>query len=96
MLGLVGAVEELPVEELDPDHGEDEQKEDVDDQNVEHIFERNHNAVEHSLKGGHPVHHLQRPQHAQQLHRFQLLTRWSSAERQKLPVNFNVKKIMIL
>ena len=67
MSGGVGAVEELPVEELDPDHGEDEEKEDVDDEDVEHILERDDNTVEHSLEGGHPVHHLEGPQHSKQL-----------------------------
>ncbi len=36
-LGLVGAVEEFAVEELDPHHGEDEQEQHVHDQDVEHI-----------------------------------------------------------
>ena len=79
VLGLVRAEEELPVEELHPDHGEDEEEEHVYDEDVEHILERDHNAVEHSLEGGHPVHHLQGPEHAQKLHRLQLLTRGSAA-----------------
>ncbi len=36
-LGLVGAVEEFAVEELDPHHGEDEEEQHVHDQDVEHI-----------------------------------------------------------
>ena len=36
-LGLVVAEEELAVEELDPDHGEDEEEEQVDDQDVKHV-----------------------------------------------------------
>ena len=36
-LGLIRTVEELPVEELDPHHGEDEEEQHVHDQDVEHI-----------------------------------------------------------
>ena len=50
MSGRVGAVEELPVEELYSDHGENEEEKNVDDQDVEHIFEGGNNAVKHSLK----------------------------------------------
>ena len=34
---FVVAEEELAVEELDPDHGEDEEEEQVDDQDVKHV-----------------------------------------------------------
>ena len=78
--GLVVAEEELPVEELDADHGEDEQEEDVDDEDVEHVLQRDHDAVEDRLEGGHPVDHLERAEHSEQLHRFQLRSRWSSPE----------------
>ena len=67
MPGGVRAVEELPVEELDADHREDEEKEDVHDEDIEHILERDDNTVEHSLECGHPVHHLEGPQHSKQL-----------------------------
>ena len=56
--GLVVAEEELPVEELDPDHGKDEQEEDVDDEDVEDILEGDHDTVKDSLEGRHPVDHL--------------------------------------
>ena len=69
----VVAVEELAVEELDADHAEDEEEEHVDDEDVEDVLERADNTVEHSLERGHAVHHLERPQHAQQLHRLQVL-----------------------
>ena len=49
MSGRVGAVEKLPVEELYSDHGENEEEKNVDDQDVEHIFEGGNNAVKHSL-----------------------------------------------
>ena len=71
--GRVVAVEELSVEELHADHAEDEEEEHVDDEDIQHILERGDNTVEHSLERGHAVHHLQRPQHAQQLHRLQVL-----------------------
>ena len=60
--GLVVAEEELPVEELDADHGKDEQEEDVDDEDVEDILERVDDTVEDGLQLGHPLDRLQRPQ----------------------------------
>ena len=59
----VVAVEELAVEELDTHHGKDEKEKDVDDENVEHIFERDHNTVEHSLERWNAIDHFQRPQY---------------------------------
>ena len=79
-LRLVVAEEELPVEQLDADHGEDEQEEDVDDEDVEHVLQRDHDAVEDRLEGGHPVDHLERAEHSEQLHRLQLSSRWRSPE----------------
>ena len=59
VLALVGAVEELPVEELHADHGEDELEEQVDDEDVEHVLQRDDHAVEHSLQLGYSVDRLQ-------------------------------------
>ena len=59
VLALVGAVEELPVEELHADHGEDELEEQVDDEDVEHVLQRDDHAVEHSLQLRHSVDRLQ-------------------------------------
>ena len=82
--GRVVAVEELSVEELHADHAEDEEEEHVDDEDIQHILERGDNTVEHSLERGHAVHHLERPQHAEQLHRLQVLAdRGASAEREE-------------
>lgn len=47
--GLVGAVEELALEELHSDDGEDEHEEDVDDEDVEDVLQRVDHAVEHGL-----------------------------------------------
>ena len=69
---MVVAEEELPVEELDADHGKDEQEEDVDDEDVEDVLEGDHDAVKDRLEGGHPVDHLERTQDSQKLHRLQL------------------------
>ena len=78
--GLVVAEEELPVEELDPDHGKDEQEEDVDDEDVEDVLEWDHDAVKDSLEGGHPVDHLEGTQHTKKLHRLQLRSSGCSPE----------------
>lgn len=50
LLGLIRAVEELALEELDGHHSEDEHEEHVDDEDVEDVFERVHNAVKDSLE----------------------------------------------
>ena len=50
VLGAVGAVEELPLEELHGDDGEDEHEEFVDDQDVEDVLQRRDHAVEHGLE----------------------------------------------
>ena len=59
VLALVIAVEELPVEQLHADHREDELEEQVDDEDVEHVLQRDDHAVEHSLQLRHPVDRLQ-------------------------------------
>lgn len=51
LLGLVGAVEELPLEELHGHHGEDEHEEHVHDEDVENVLERVHHTVKHGLAG---------------------------------------------
>lgn len=51
--GLVGAVEELALEELHSDDGEDEHEEDVDDEDVEDVLQRVDHAVEHGLRRSH-------------------------------------------
>ena len=70
VLALVIAVEELPVEQLDSHHGEDELEEGVDDEDVEHILEGDDHAVEDSLQLGDPIDGLQRSQDPQQLDGF--------------------------
>ena len=58
MLGCICAIEELSVEELHSNHGKDEKKEDVHNENVGHILERDHDTVEHSLERGNAIYHL--------------------------------------
>lgn len=52
LLGLVGAVEELPLEELHGHHGKDEHEQHVDNEDVEDVLERIHHTVKHGLMGG--------------------------------------------
>ena len=66
-LGRVVAGEELAVEELHPDHGEDGEEEHVDDEDVGHVLEGGEDAVEDGLERRHAVHHLEGAQHAEQL-----------------------------
>ena len=49
VFALVGTIEELPVEELNPNHCEDELKEDVDNEDIEDILERYDDTVEDSF-----------------------------------------------
>ena len=51
--GGVGVVEEFATKfiELHSDHSEYELEEQIDDENVEHVFEREYHTVEHRLHG---------------------------------------------
>lgn len=49
LLGLIGAVEELALEELHSHHSEDEHEEHVDDEDVEYVLQGVHHTVEDSL-----------------------------------------------
>lgn len=51
LFGLISAEKEAPLEELNGHHGEDKHEEQVDDQDVEHILQRVHHAIKHSLRG---------------------------------------------
>lgn len=47
--GGIRTIEELSVEKLDPNHGEDEQEEHIHDQDIEHILQGSDHAIKHSL-----------------------------------------------
>ena len=49
MLARICAVEKLSIEQLDPYHSKDELKEDVDNEDVKHVLERDDHTVEDSL-----------------------------------------------
>ena len=66
----VSAIEELSIEQLNSDHSKDELKEDVDNEDVEHVFERDDHTVEYSLQFGNSIDGLQRSQHTKKFHRF--------------------------
>lgn len=51
--GLVGAVEEFALEELNSDNSEDEHEEHVDDEDVQNVLQRVHDTVEHRLEKVH-------------------------------------------
>lgn len=48
-LGLICAVEEFPLEELNSDDGKDEHEEDVNDEDVQHVLQGVDHTVENSL-----------------------------------------------
>lgn len=70
VLAVIGAEEELPVEQLHSDDGEDELEQNVHDQNVDDILERVDDTVEHRFQFGHTLDGFQRSQHAQHSQRF--------------------------
>ena len=70
MLARICAVKKLSIEKLDPDHSKDKLKEDVDNEDVEHVFERDDHTVEDSLQFGNSIDGLQRSQHTKKFHRF--------------------------
>ena len=59
VFALICAEKELSIEELDPDDGEDELKEQIDDEDVEDILQRDYDTVEYSLQLGHSIDCLQ-------------------------------------
>ena len=74
---LVWAVEELSIKELNSYHSKDEVEEQVDDENVEDVFEWVDDAVEDGLEFGHSLDGLQGTEHTQDtqgLHCSQVLT----------------------
>lgn len=59
VFALICAEKELSIEELDPDDGEDELKEQIDNEDVEDILQRDYDTVEYSLQLGHSIDCLQ-------------------------------------
>ena len=49
MFAGISAVEKLSIEQLDTNDSEDELEEDVDDEDIEHVPQRNDHTVKHSL-----------------------------------------------
>ena len=66
------AEEELPVEKLYSHHGEDKKKENVDNENIKDVLERDHDTVEDSLESRDSVDHLERTKHTEKFHGLQL------------------------
>ena len=59
VFALICAEKELSIEELDPDDGEDELKEQIDNEDVEDILQRDYDTVKYSLQLGHSIDCLQ-------------------------------------
>ena len=58
VFALICAEKELSIEELDPDDGEDELKEQIDNEDVEDILQRDYDTVKYSLQCGHTIDHF--------------------------------------
>lgn len=73
---LISAVEKLSVKKLYSYNSEDELKQYVHYENIEHILEGVHNTVKHRLQLGHSLDGLQRaehPKHSERLHGAEVL-----------------------
>ena len=66
------AEEKLSVEQLNSHHGEDKKKENVDNENIKDVLERDHDTVEDSLESWDSVDHLERTKHTEKFHGLQL------------------------
>ena len=66
------AEEKLPVEKLNSNHSEDKKKENVDNENIKDVLERDHDTVEDSLESWDSVDHLERTKHTKKLHGLEL------------------------
>lgn len=67
---LISAVEKLSIKKLYSYNGEDELKQYVHDEDIEHILEGVHNTVKHRLQLGYSLDGLQRaedPKHSERL-----------------------------
>ncbi len=83
LLAIVGTVEKLSIEELNSYHSKDEVEEQVDDEDVEDVFQRVDDTVEHGFQLGNPFDGLKRPQHtedAQRLHSAKIFTSGTSTK----------------
>ena len=81
MLAFVIAEEKLSIEELNSYHSKDEVEEQVDDKDVEDVFQRVDDTVEHCFQLGNPFDGLKRPEHAkdaQGLHGAKIFTSGAS------------------
>ena len=84
LLAHVGTVEELSIEELNSYHSKDEVEEQVDDQDVEDVFQWVDDAVKDGFQLGNPFDGLKRPQdakHTKGLHRTQIFTAGASTKK---------------
>lgn len=86
-LAGVGAVEKLSIEELNSYHSKDEVEQQVDDKDVEDVFQRVDDTVEHGFQLGNPFDGLKRSQHtedAKRLHSAKIFTSGASTAKAKL------------
>ena len=70
MFAGISAVEEFSIEQLNSNHSKDELKENVDNEDVENILERDNDTIKHSLQFWYPVYGFQWPKHSKQFDRF--------------------------
>ena len=68
MLAFICTIEELSIEKLNPNHSKDKLKENVNDEDVEDIFEGDDDAVKNSFQLWNAIDCLQSSKHTQKFH----------------------------
>ena len=80
MFAFICTIEELPIEELNSNHSEDELKENIDYEDIKNILQRDDDAVENSFQLRNTVDCLQRSKYTQKLDCFEFLSSGSFAK----------------
>ena len=74
MFAFICTIEELSIEKLNPNHSKDKLKENVNDKDVEDIFEGDDDAVKNSFQLMNAIDCLQRSKQTQKFDCFQFLS----------------------
>ena len=91
MLAFICTIEELSIEKLNPNHSKDKLKENVNDEDVEDIFEGDDDAVKNSFQLRNAIDCLQRSKHTQKFDCFQFLSGGSFAKKISIKIYSKLK-----
>ena len=65
LLAVIGTVEKLSIEQLNSYHSKDKMEEQVDDEDIEDVFQRVDDTVKDGFQFGNPFDGLKRPEYAE-------------------------------